>query len=193
MNSDREDLIDFINYTDSVIQNAVEVMREDIPSQTYTHKGELWKFFVGTGEHFFSPGVRVSLPEPLTQESAAMRARLKTEKKLKNAFPAKILYEWATDGFLDYGKVDNTTEYKNSIAMGLCQANKLRFVIRYGTSCVIYQCSESDFDFEPAIAFSIRHNMYMSKDDWCRVFKPAPKIVANIDSNVLPFTVIRKA
>ena len=190
MNSDREDLVDFINYTDSLIQNSIDVLREDIPSQTYTHQGELWKFFVGTGAHFFSPGVHVSLPEPLTQESAAMRARLQTDNKLQSAFPAKILYKWATDGFLDYGTSDDPVNYQNSVACGLCHANKLRFAIRYGTSCVIYQCSESDFDFEPAIDFSIRHNMYMSKDDWYRVFKPAPKIVANIDSNVLPFRMI---
>jgi len=187
MNSDREDLIDFISYTDSLIQDAIDVLREDIPVTTYTKEGSNWKFFIGTGDHFFSPGIRLSLPQPFTTESEAIRKRISTDKTIKASFPPKILYDWATDGWLDYGKFDTTNDYASSIALGLCNAGRVRFVVRYGTSCVIYQCSESDFEFEPAIAFCQRHHMYLSKEDWYRIFKPAPKIVAQMKTNVLPF------
>ena len=198
MNSDREDLIDFINYTDALIQDALDVMIEDIPSQTYFHDESsggfrIWKFYVGTGDITFYPGMYISIPEPFTKESTAIRLRLARDKEFQSAAKPRVLYDWATDGFLDYGKFDTTNAYHNSIAMGLCLADHLFFVVRYGTSVVIYQCSESNFDFDPAIAFFKRHHMFFSKDDAYRVFKPVPKIVQNKNRNVLQFRMINKA
>jgi len=198
MNSDREELNGYIQYTDRCILDSIDVMREGIPSQTYSFDDEKWEFYVGTGEHFFAPGTRINIPEPLTHESRAVRHKINTTKQLEPSFPAKLLYKFSTDGFLDPGYVRNEgspscitrCNYKDTWATGLAEANRLRYVVRYGTRVVIYECKETDFTFDAAIAWSKRNNRFLPKNDFLRIFKPAPIITNNFNSNVLTFLMV---
>tara|TARA_R100000664_G_C2748822_1_gene136223 strand:- start:1657 stop:1836 length:180 start_codon:yes stop_codon:yes gene_type:complete len=55
---------------------------------------------------------------------------------------------------------------------------------------VIYECKETDFTFDAAIAWSKRNNRFLPKNDFLRIFKPAPIITNNFNSNVLPFMMV---
>lgn len=171
METDRDDLQNIVDYSDQAIEDAISVIVEGIPAKTYLPTPFLmhpWRFFLGKGKHQLHRDQFVEIPD-VGEESANLRWTLCSDPEYIDPLPAKLLFQWATSGFLKHGYKD----YHNSYAIGLVATPRLRFIVRYGFDVVSYDVSLCAHDQTVFIQYMKRLNAFMSEDVFFDLFKNA--------------------